>query len=341
MTDNPAIDFVITWVDGSDLAWQAQKRLYEASDAHYVENSLSTEFLSGDMRYRNWDLLRYWFRGIAENAPWVRYIHFVTWGHLPKWLNVNHPKLRIVEHRDFIPPVYLPTFNSHAIEFNMHRIPGLSEQFVYFNDDTFLLRRLNENDVFENGVPKDTGVLMPLIPKRGMTTHYQVNAVSLINAHYSKNQVISIDKGKWFNRKYGFRNVLRTALMQPYNYFSGFLNPHLPLGYLKSTFEEVWNQEADLLDSTCRNKFRSNEDVSTWVLRYWQLASGKFSPRSPSIGANITAYNNTMLGIIENRTIKMICVNDLCQTREEFEYWQPRIQSSFATAFPNRCEFEI
>ena len=64
----------------------------------------------------------------------------LTHGHLPKWLNINNPKLNIAKHSDFIPKEYLPTFSSHSIELNLHRIEGLVERFVYFNDDMFLLR---------------------------------------------------------------------------------------------------------------------------------------------------------------------------------------------------------
>ena len=83
------------------------------------------------------DNLQYWFRGVGKFAPWVNRIHFITYGHLPPWLNVDHPKINIVRHTDYIPKKYLPTFNSHVIELNIHRIEGLANCFVYFNDDTF------------------------------------------------------------------------------------------------------------------------------------------------------------------------------------------------------------
>ena len=124
------LDFVITWVDGSDPAWLDEK-------SHFASGS---EADNRKERYRDWDHLKYWFRGIEKNAPWVHNIYFVTWGHLPAWLNTAHPKLHIIKHTDFIPPQYLPTYNSHTIELNLHRIPGLSENFVYFNDDVFLIR---------------------------------------------------------------------------------------------------------------------------------------------------------------------------------------------------------
>ncbi|MBR6159158.1 MAG: Stealth CR1 domain-containing protein, partial [Lachnospiraceae bacterium] len=124
------IDFVITWVDGNDPEWRKEKEKYSGK----------TTGDDREKRYRDWELLRYWFRGVENCAPWVNKIHFVTCGHLPDWLDTGHPKLNIVNHKDYIPEQYLPTFSCRPIELNLHRIPGLSDDFVYFNDDMFLLR---------------------------------------------------------------------------------------------------------------------------------------------------------------------------------------------------------
>src|SRR5699024_2272679 len=75
------------------------------------------------------------------------------------WLDVNHPKLNIVKHEDFIPEEYLPTFSARPIELNLHRIEGLAEQFVYFNDDMFMLDFLKKDDFFFNGMPCDVASL--------------------------------------------------------------------------------------------------------------------------------------------------------------------------------------
>ncbi len=135
------IDFVLLWVDGSDLRWLEEKNRYSDSGG-IVSASQSAA------RYRDWDNLQYWFRGVEKFAPWVNKIYFITWGHTPSWLNKAHPKLKIVNHRDFIPEEYLPTFNSNAIELNLHRIDGLSEHFVAFNDDMFIIDHVEARDFF-------------------------------------------------------------------------------------------------------------------------------------------------------------------------------------------------
>ena len=109
---NP-IDFVIIWVDGADPKWCEEESKYLPKSSFEDDK---------EVRYRDWDNLQYWFRAVEAYTPWVRTIHFVTWGHLPKWLKADHPKLHIVKHEDFIPEEYLPTFNSHTIELNLHRL---------------------------------------------------------------------------------------------------------------------------------------------------------------------------------------------------------------------------
>ena len=149
---NNPIDFVIAWVDGSDTEWQKEKARFETG---------STSGDRREIRFRDWDNLRYWFRAVEMYAPWVNRIHFVTWGHFPKWLNTEHPKLHIVKHEDFIPSEFLPTFNSHTIEWNFHRILGLSERFVYFNDDMFLLNQIRPENFFIGEKPVDMLALQP------------------------------------------------------------------------------------------------------------------------------------------------------------------------------------
>ena len=97
-----AIDIVIPWVDGNDPEWLAEKNKYKKNKAE--DDNIN--------RYRDWDLLRYWFRGIEKNAPWINKIHFITWGHLPSWLDAENPKLNIVKHQDYIPEKYLPPIYS-------------------------------------------------------------------------------------------------------------------------------------------------------------------------------------------------------------------------------------
>lgn len=92
MKYNGPIDFVIPWVDGNDPDWRNERSKW------CIEN----EGDHREIRFRDWDNLQYWFRGVEKFAPWVNRIHFITYGHLPPWLNVDHPKINIVRHTDYI-----------------------------------------------------------------------------------------------------------------------------------------------------------------------------------------------------------------------------------------------
>lgn len=93
-------------------------------------------------------LRRYSLRSLETNAPWIRHIYIVTNGQVPSWLDTSNPRVSIIPHDViFANHSVLPTFSSLAIEFNLHRIPGLSETFLYFNDDVFLGRPVTPWDL--------------------------------------------------------------------------------------------------------------------------------------------------------------------------------------------------
>ncbi|WP_139981661.1 stealth conserved region 3 domain-containing protein [Nocardioides litoris] len=129
------VDVVYTWVDGSDPAWDAARR---ARLAGVGGEAVSSAAASGAARFVDRGELRHSLRGLHLFAPWVRTIHVVTAGQVPDWLDVDHPQVHLVDHRDLLPAEALPTFSSHAIETALHRIDGLAEHFLYLNDDFFL-----------------------------------------------------------------------------------------------------------------------------------------------------------------------------------------------------------
>lgn len=323
------VDFVMIWVDGADPEWQREK-------AQYAPN---TNEDSRVIRYRDWNNLQYWFRGIEKFTPWVNRIHFVTWGHLPSWLNTNHPKLNIVKHSDFIPQQYLPTFSSHTIELNLHRIPELSEQFVYFNDDTFVISPMDEEDFFKNDLPCDAAIESVLQFKDGGIDHIIARDLELINSNFKKRQTVKANFKKWFFPKYG-KKLLHNLYLQPFSQFVGFENPHLPIPYLKSTFRGVWKAEPETLNNTCLHKFREALDVNQWLMRYWQFATGNFAPKLQngkffSIGKEDTAIKEAL----QSQNYQMICLSD-DDPNLNFAEESSQICKYFDRIFPNKSSFE-
>lgn len=333
---NGKIDFVIAWVDGNDPNWQKEKLKYQNVTG---EDTLA-KWNDGAERYRDWDILKYWFRGVEKFAPWVRKIHFVTWGHLPEWLNVENPKLNIVNHKDYIPEEYLPTFNSHCIELNLHRIKGLSERFVYFNDDMFLTAPVKEKDFFKNGLPCDTAIVNPVqMIQNGIRA--EINNLYVINDKFSKHAVIKQAPANWFSPKYG-KELIRTVLMMPFNTFPGFLISHLPGSYTKQTFQEVWEANENILKESCRSKIRKTTDVNQWLMQYWQFATNRFYPRSPRFGVMYEGeeHIDDMCEAIRNEKIKIVCCNDSVDI-ENFEKAKKKLQHAFMEILPKKSTFEL
>lgn len=146
------IDVVYTWVDGSDPAWQERKAAAHAA----VGLGELNEFASNESRFLSRDELRYSLRSLDMYASWVRHVYLVTDDQVPDWLDVSNPRITVVSHRElFADRGQLPTFNSHAIESQLHHVPGLSDQFLYLNDDFFFGRPVAPETFFDgNGLAR-------------------------------------------------------------------------------------------------------------------------------------------------------------------------------------------
>ena len=331
---NNDIDIVIPWVDGSDPEWQNDFRKYAALEMGRDSNS--------EIRYRDWDNLQYLFRGIEKFAPWVRKVHFVTTGQKPKWLNVNAPKLNFVRHQDFIPQEFLPTFSVRPIELNLHRIEGLAEQFVYFNDDYFLLRPVRPERFFRNGLPCDMAVLDTL-PMGGPRGHMLMNDVNVVNSHFPKSAVLKAHPLKWLNLRYGSQ-LLRTLSLLPFSVFPGFRNHHMPQAFLKSTFREVWEVEEPLLREVSAHRFRDITDVNQYMFRFWQLMSGKFHPVNivnSSCRYNLTDHDLEALTAAIKTQKRDILVMADSDDVSDFNGMVVKINAAFETILPEKSTFEI
>lgn len=325
------IDFVLMWVDGADEQWRRKRDAYrgagEQGDAQNI-------------RYRDWGLLPYWFRGVEKFAPWVRRIYLVTDGQCPAWLRRDHPKLRVVDHTQFIPQQYLPTFSANPIELNLHRLVDLAEQFVFFNDDMFLIRDVQPQTFFKNGLPADDAVLSPIIVTRLEDIGSIVtNDMCVINHHFDKRQTVRQAPGKWITPKYG-TSLLRTLLLMPWRHFPGFFNDHLPQPFLKQSFEEVWAAQPQILHETCTHRFRDyKRDVNQWLIRYWQLAGNRFEAAPLSRGRDLNVLDPDTFEHITRQRTQMVCIND-SEKIEDFEALRERMEAAFRAILPERSSFE-
>lgn len=342
MSDKKDIDFVIAWVDGSDKEWQKLKALYE-NENRVIEKS-------GVAHYRDWGILRYWFRAVEKYAPWVRKVHFITCGQKPEWLNLNHSKLNFVKHEDYIPHQWLPTFSSHPIELNIFRIEGLSEQFVYFNDDMFLNAPVKPEDFFVKGLPCDCAGLNPGPTYMGSAavTNVTLNNLLTVSKYFKFRKQFKANFTKWINLKYGSKILFKTLLCFPFCYWGPYLGihtSHSAISYLKSTFIEVWEKAKEDCELTSSHRFRDKSDVNQWLMEYWQIMSGNFYPRrtntvasygSEKIDSNLTIVIDEIL----KHRHKIICVNDGLAIKN-FDEVSAKIREAYSQILPKKSSFEI
>lgn len=336
------IDFVLTWVDGNDPSWLAWKRMFEMDDADLPRDANA----HGDCRYRDMGLLRYWFRGVERFAPWVDKVFFVTCGQKPDWLDETHPKLRLVDHRDYIPEEYLPTFHSDTIELNLHRLPELSETFMLFNDDMFLLRPRTPGDFFRGGLPVlpcDLGIpnwLGPSHTSRVVLNNYGILKRSMDADGLVRKNILKFADIPSLGVVRAGKNLLSFAVNR--TMFQGCFG-HLALPHLKSTLAEVWKAQPEVLDRTSRHRFRNDDDVNQWLLASWNLATGKFRPGNEKRMGGCFAVGEDHLeracAAIKRREWPQICLND-GGTAADPERCFAALEEAFGTILPEKSSFE-
>ncbi|XP_013415616.1 N-acetylglucosamine-1-phosphotransferase subunits alpha/beta-like [Lingula anatina] len=114
----------------------------------YFSIDLESEQISAN-RFQDNDELRYSLRSIELHAPWVRHIYIITNGQIPSWLDLENPRVTLVTHQEIFPnQSHLPTYSSPAIEVHLHRIPGLSDKFIYMNDDVMFGKDVWPDDFY-------------------------------------------------------------------------------------------------------------------------------------------------------------------------------------------------
>ncbi|HZE38223.1 MAG TPA: stealth conserved region 3 domain-containing protein [Stackebrandtia sp.] len=240
------IDVVYTWVNSSDPQWANKYRSFDTSGETLLNSANNAE------RFANRDELRYSMRSLWTFAPFVRNIYLVTDDQRPQWLDVDS-RVTVVPHTAIFPDIRaLPTFNSHAIEANLHRIPGLSENFLYFNDDVFLGSEVTVDDFF---TPEGL-IKVRLSPSqfiyRGKP---ESTAIPTDWAAYNSTQLVE----DAFNRRIDHRVK------------------HVPLPMSRGLVGELEKRYPDQFAATRAARFRSTTDVAvpSMFAPYYAIASGR------------------------------------------------------------------
>lgn len=330
------IDIVYTWVDGSDPLWIEKK----TEKAKKIGNILPASDHSS--RFTDNDELKYSLRSLEKYAPWINNIFIVTDNQKPSWLNLTHPKIKIIDHQEiFRNNNHLPTFSARVIESQIHHINELSEHFIYFNDDMFLSNYCTPEFFFpnENKPYVFVSEIVPIPSKKSFDISKRDRAKRNDHQHAIVNtrKVIrdKFKKSVYNNVRHGPKPLLKSVLYK---------------------LEELFEVE---LENTIKNSFRTEDDIlmihlfEYYVLlknigksRYLKTVSkkesllDKFSNNRNTFGyINLHEDNlESNLRSIKEREPVLLCLN---QTPDSPNKNVERIKIFLAELFPSKSQFEI
>lgn len=292
------MDIVVTYVNGLDPEWQKEYAKY-------------TNVPILEKRFRDWGTLRYLFRGIEKNMPFIRKVHLVVAreSQVPEW--INRDEVNIVYHRDIIPAEYLPGFNSNLIEMHLHRIKDLDEEYLYFNDDIFPIAKCESTDFFRNG----KGVI-------GMSCHlFAMNTFKQICRRSDR--------------------MARMALkIKP---TIGFLRPqHTCAPMLKSECEKLYKTIEPQIKASL-TRVRSKENITQYLFTNYLYLQGKIVNERQSkkhFSAAVT-FDCQLYSFIKNPTRKLVCINDVKLNQKRYIEMRTMLLSAFEEKFPIKSKFEL
>ncbi|HEX2924179.1 MAG TPA: stealth family protein [Chloroflexota bacterium] len=322
-SEHEPIDAVYLWVDGADPLFLA--------DLHRWATECGATFdplRLAPGRFRDNGELRYSLRSLEAYAPWIRHVHIVTNGQVPSWLDATNPGVSVISHDTVFPDrTHLPTFNSHAIELQLHRIPNLTRRFIYFNDDLFLGRPV---------VPED------FISPEGVQTVYLENWLLPQELHL----------GAVHDRAYAYTQRLLNDRLMERSSRRGIA--HVPQMFDVDLVQEVQYLWRLQVEETSAHRFRSPRDVALRILYYYYALESRahqsscatrtlYSPSEDyhflqmeeSIPAMVESFNELMF-----QRPKFFCVNDDLGDSEGAEIVLQAFDAFLEEYFPRPSSFE-
>jgi hypothetical protein len=278
------IDVVFSWVDGIDPALSSCR-------APLLARAVLGDGDGADARTRQIDELRYALRSVDQNAPWVRRVFIATDSRLPDWLMADHPKVSVVRAAEhFSDPSALPTFNSHAVECQLHHIDGLAEHFLYCNDDMFFGR--------------------PVAPSMFFTPAGISRFIE---------SPVRIGGGTAATSRSGHENAARNNRRLLADRFGYLITRHLahsPAPLRRSVLTELEAEFPGEFAATQASRFRSATDISVTnsLYHYYALLTGRAVQNTDAevLYVDTTTHKGLglMRGLLKRRAWDFFCLND-------------------------------
>lgn len=307
------IDLVYLWVDGSDPAWLAKKHQVTGIVSEHTETN-------NKGRYSNNDELRYSLRSVERNVPWVRNIFIVTDNQSPYWLKRDHPKIRLVDHREIMPAEALPCFNSSVIEYFIHKIPGLADRFLFANDDMFFPKSLSPDYFFNpEGLPY-------LRLKRKILGRWHYPVKKLFRRRLGQYMTMVLEGSAAVHQRFG-------------RLYSGIPHHNVDAFVTEDYRFVVENVFSDWVKSSLQNHVRQYGDLHRSAFSYYMLATGKavlkYVNKRESLRLNI--HRLKFMQRLKKYDPDLFCLNDNQRVRDEDRV---AIEPFLKELFPDQSSFE-
>lgn len=320
---------VYLWCDGSDKRFIADKEKYIKQEI----KSLATEAIS-EVRFFDNEELKYSLRSLEKNAPWINHVYIVTDRQCPKWLNLAYEKVTIIDHSQILPVENIPTFASLAIEYRMHLIPGLSEKFLYGNDDMFFGQKLTPGFFFCED--------KPIVRVRAHAPIKKINSLEQFEAIFMR-------ESEWMKTNLNAWRLLYTRYKQ-----KEFYELHHNIdAYTKSNFNYIANNYAVELRATLCSRFRNENTISRSIIGLDSVYRGtgilkvvkKMNLRQKHLFWKKTDYCDSYTGSEDSKTIQQIkrfnpslfCINASNNSTKEIKL---KTKNFMQEMFPLPSKFE-
>lgn len=312
-----AIDVVYTWVNGADPVHAARRAEHLRLQRGIHENALD------QARFRDNEELRFSLRALEQCAPWVRNVILVTAGQCPAWIRRDHPKLRVVDHTEFIPERYLPTFNSHVIEAYLHEIPGLAEHYIYLNDDVFLGRPCEKTDFFT------------------------ANKLPLAFVDWRKRRRFGYEYTKTPHAMSYF-NTLRILEERGVPTDPRFITAHGPYAQTRTNAGEAFEFYRGVIEGFAGNRFRTTHEIAMYchALPLWAYSKKRVVPCDEryyyvqTMRRDRVAYYKAILHSRNDHVPPIFfCINDVGR-EDDVGKWRDDLNTVLSAYYPKPSGFE-
>ena len=310
-------DIVVTYLNERDKQWQEDFKYWKDKEIKEGIAEENNRQAFGKERTREWDTFKYWFRGIEKNCPWVNKVFLVVQNknHIPEWLNIDHPKLRIVYHEEYIPKDLLPTFNAMTIGMYIANIEDLGENYIMCDDDFYFLNPIPDDKFFRYGSAnhQDNKVEYKLY------SGYELEGTDNVFYHILNN---NLKFEEHFNRdkvKYGFY--------------------HLPEARKKSFEKRILsNYEDEIKEHNNKSKFRHKSNLCAYMYSDLLKITGKARLGNPyKNSCYCTLKSDVDFNIYKDKDI--VCFNDTEQL-DDYEKTKEKFIDFLNSMFPIKSSFE-